>query len=559
MTARPTIAVFSGPTATIQNTAPLVTSDGAARGQAVDPEGGRAFAGLRAQRLATPVEVYVEAFSAHPLERDAADLYAPPDGYVDGSGAFAEQRRSDTDTPVYKVRLRPEDGLYLLPYVARQADGSPWVQEGASADADEAHSRQTFFPDASRLFEEIDRFGLDATGRNNMLARLADYAFVRAAPSGGYRHGLPAQRRTDLGEGDIPPETRGRDYFGYVPEQLAAAPRLATLAELTNTVQATLDAGDYAGAIWLEGSPAVEETAYWLGLLIDTDVPICGVAAQRRHGTLSSDAGMNLVNCVTYIRSGIWRTADGRDGVGAVLVQDEQVFAARDVQKADDRPGGYTTTGGLGGVVGNVGLPGEAMLTYRPTTRHTCDSEVRITRLPDTVPGVALRAERAAPIPVRVRAANGQLDPQAMPVVSLVKHSRYALTDDEGQQVEIRARIRYNLAEAGGLAGFVLEGSAPFAKSDESVMAALREAVLQGMPVVCVSRGNVGGPVPPSHGPLFVTGSNLTATKARMLLMACLLRFGALPPVADPSAPDPAELAAITESVARYQHVFDTH
>ena len=41
---------------------------------------------MRAQQLAAPVTVYVEQFSAHPLESDAAALYGPPDGYLNGDG-----------------------------------------------------------------------------------------------------------------------------------------------------------------------------------------------------------------------------------------------------------------------------------------------------------------------------------------------------------------------------------------------------------------------------------------------------------------------------------------
>ena len=44
-----------------------------------------------------------------------------------------------------------------------------------------------------------------------------------------------------------------------------------------------------------------------------------------------------------------------------------------------------------------------------------------------------------------------------------------------------------------------------------------------------------------------------------MLLMACLLRFGSLPPAKDPAAPTMAELQAIRDAVARYQKVFNTH
>jgi hypothetical protein len=44
-----------------------------------------------------------------------------------------------------------------------------------------------------------------------------------------------------------------------------------------------------------------------------------------------------------------------------------------------------------------------------------------------------------------------------------------------------------------------------------------------------------------------------------MLLMACLLRFGALPPAADPSRPTSTEVAAVEAALRPNQEVFDTH
>ena len=58
---------------------------------------------------------------------------------------------------------------------------------------------------------------------------------------------------------------------------------------------------------------------------------------------------------------------------------------------------------------------------------------------------------------------------------------------------------------------------------------------------------------------LFIGGRNLTATKARLLLMASLMRFGSLPVAASPERPTNAELDAIREKLAAYQAVFDTH
>jgi L-asparaginase len=114
------IAHLAGPTATIQNTPPLVTSNKARRKYGLpprkNPDGSeQRFDVVRAQRLATPATVYVERFSAHPLEADAAELYGPPDGYIDNRGVFHKERTSVDDKAVFEIELLPEDGLYALP------------------------------------------------------------------------------------------------------------------------------------------------------------------------------------------------------------------------------------------------------------------------------------------------------------------------------------------------------------------------------------------------------------------------------------------------------------
>ena len=119
MSAKPRIVYFAGSNATIHSIPPLVTSN-KARGKyglppLTNPDQTPArFDVLRPQRLARPTTVYVEQFSAHPLEADAAELYGPPDGYLDAAGNFHKQRQGATDKPVYEVELRPDDGLYRL-------------------------------------------------------------------------------------------------------------------------------------------------------------------------------------------------------------------------------------------------------------------------------------------------------------------------------------------------------------------------------------------------------------------------------------------------------------
>ena len=251
---RPRIAVFSGPNATIQNNKPLVTSNKAREQYGLplrrDASGQPLVDWPRYQRLAAPVTVYVEMFSAHPLEADAKELYASPDGYVDARGVFSKTRTGPNDKAVYAVTLKPEDGLYALPYMGRQANGQAWestVTRGAPVD----QSRQTFVPDASRIFEEIERNGGEIRAK-------ADYDFIRAVPAGGYTKGLAHAQRTDVGDGDIPAEQLGVDFFPYGP--LNARAGRAELARAANVVQRALATGRYAGALWLEGSPTIEGT-----------------------------------------------------------------------------------------------------------------------------------------------------------------------------------------------------------------------------------------------------------------------------------------------------------
>jgi len=566
-TAKPRIAIFSGPTATIQNSEPLVTSNKAREKYGLpllkDPDGSAMrFDVLRPQRLAAPAKVYIEQFSAHPLESDASELYAPPDGYVDPSGVFHKDRRGPNDIPVYEVTLLPTDGLYPLPYMARQAGGEPWRDDGAYPFAPADLYRQSYYPDASRIFEEIDRLGIGHSGVGNLLSSKAEFDFYRPAPSGGYKKGQPEARRTDVGEGDVPIEVLGRDFFVYRPGHLRRSPTMSDLARLTNVVQKTMKTGKYAGAIWLEGSANIEETIYWLHLLIDTNVPIVGNASQRPHGSVGNDGDLNIIHSVQYICSGVWAGESSRDEIGAVLLQEKQLFAARDVKKGDARPGGYVSAGGHGGIVGTMANSGPPVITYKPVRKHTYSSVVNTSHLPELVTGVLKVDDKLKIVPVQIKDGEDNLLPAAIPKVTIAKTARFLSERgeaDPGMEVELLARMGKNLEDF-PLAGIVAEGVSPYGNVTESIAAALDKAALCGMAVVRVGRGNAEGMTPPpGDKELFIAGNNLTATKARLLLMACLMKLGSLPPVADLDRPTEAEIAAIKSKLSAYQAIFDTH
>ena len=163
---KPKIAVFSGPRATVTNSPPLVTSNKARLpGEPLLP--GR-FDHLVGQLLHEPVTVRIKKYTAHPLEGDAKGLY------------------HDDGQDYYEVELRPEDGPYLLPYMARRNDGSPNGAPFGTGPGEDG--RQHHYPDASRVFADIDRTisGRGDGGVGNALDNRAEYDFIRVLPPGGY-------------------------------------------------------------------------------------------------------------------------------------------------------------------------------------------------------------------------------------------------------------------------------------------------------------------------------------------------------------------------------------
>lgn len=324
---------------------------------------------------------------------------------------------------------------------------------------------------------------------------------------------------------------------------------------------ASSPAASTEGAVWTEGSPTTEETIYWLNLLIDTTLPICGNSAQRPQGQASADGPKNIVDSVDYITSRVWADAEGRDRAGAVMIQEQQIFAARAVQKVDARPGGYVATGGHGGILGASGHDGRPLLHYLPTAKHTYTSDVNLTRLPASVPGLKRDGRKITTITIAIKNAGGGLVETAIPKVAIIKDMSYWNADFDDaveNEADIIVMMDHMLDKA-PLSGFVIEGLTPYGAITAPARSRLmQKAVFSGIPVARVGRGAPEGFIPTSD-PTYIGGSNLTATKARILLMAAIMKFGMLPPAADPDRPTEAELGAIFAKVKQYQSVFDTH
>lgn len=101
---------------------------------------------------------------------------------------------------------------------------------------------------------------------------------------------------------------------------------------------------------------------------------------------------------------------------------DERIYAARELKKADDRPGNYKATGGHGGILGNMGPP--VTIWYRPAYKHTSESDVNLSRLPEWVE-FSDAAGDAAPARVQVKNTDGMLRWESIPMVHIVKYGAY--------------------------------------------------------------------------------------------------------------------------------------
>jgi L-asparaginase len=230
---------------------------------------------------------------------------------------------------------------------------------------------------------------------------------------------------------------------------------------------------DLAGIVIGHGTASMEETAYFLNLVLKTPIPVVIVGSQRPASALSTDAGMNLVNAIRTAASPAAR------GLGVLLLLNDEIHAAREVTKTSTFRLQTFRTPDFG-VLGHA--DGDRIAFYRaPLRRRMPDTEFDIRTL-DALP----RADIA-----------------------------YAYVGSDGTAV--RAFI------AAGARGIVSAGFAPGFPGTAD-FALLQEAVAQGVTVVQSTRAGSGrtfrGTKAREAG--FLVADNLNPQKARLLLALAL-------------------------------------
>lgn len=151
------------------------------------------------------------------------------------------------------------------------------------------------------------------------------------------------------------------------------------LLELGQRVNQLLDSAEVDGVVITHGTDTMEETAYFLNLVVRSRKPVVLTGAMRSSTSLSADGPMNLYNAVAVAAS-----ADAQ-GKGVLVAINDKIHGARDVTKSN------TTaleafSGANFGALGTV-YYGEAKFYRASTRRHTDRSEFDIASL-KTLPKV---------------------------------------------------------------------------------------------------------------------------------------------------------------------------
>ena len=305
---------------------------------------------------------------------------------------------------------------------------------------------------------------------------------VRIFATGGTISGYAPDRDMQYGykPGSIPPKQLLADLpeankiadlsWDEISETGSGGINTQILLKLAKAINAWLAQPDSAGAVVTHGTATMEETTYFLNLVIHSKKPVVVVGAMRPFTSISRDGPFNLYNAIRV-------AADPEAaGTGVMILLNEEIQAARDVTKTNtERVNTFETRD-----LGPIGFADEDRIVFyrKLLYRHTYKSEFNVDNLTD------------------------------LPKVDI------AFGYQEATGAAIAAMV------ADGAKGIILDDSIPGSQ------AAIADAVKKGVVFVQSDRKGSGRVLdsPRSAERGVVTADNLNAQKARQLLRVALTK-----------------------------------
>jgi L-asparaginase len=281
-------------------------------------------------------------------------------------------------------------------------------------------------------------------------------------------------------------------------ELLAQLPELATIAavteipfrrlpsqalldsdwlDLARAIQAIFARDEADGLVITHGTNTLEETAYFLNLVLKTDRPVVIVGSMRPASAMSADGYLNVVNAVRVAADPASR------GLGCLVVMNDTIFSARDVTKnATYRVQAFESRDL--GPLGFADADGKVVYYHHPVRKHTLATEFDVAAA------------------------------QALPRVDIV----LAYVGADGAMIDAAVQ-----AGARGIVSAATGAGRPTPKQDDAFDRAYRESRV----IMCLASRIAAGRAVRSPGLAkrgFVAADNLPPWKARILLSLALAR-----------------------------------
>jgi glutamin-(asparagin-)ase len=214
---------------------------------------------------------------------------------------------------------------------------------------------------------------------------------------------------------------RGEQVFQIASESFTND----NLMVLAKRVSALSKQADVDGIVITHGTDTLEETAYFLNLVVRTSKPIVVVGSMRPGTALSADGALNLYDAVNVAAS---KDASGK---GVLVTMNDEIQSGRDVSKVVNiKTEAFKSQWGPLGMI----VEGKNYWFRAPVKRHTTQSEFNIdeiTALPavdivygyGNVPSTAIDALGKSGVKALVHAGtgNGSVADRIVPVLQKLR------------------------------------------------------------------------------------------------------------------------------------------